>query len=125
MQKPHCRPWHSANACCTGPSEPSALVSPSTVVISQSTAETANIRHDRIGRPSTRIVQAPHTPCSQPTCVPVSPRSWRSASESSRRAGTETSWVTPLTDEAYVVELLGHAAASITRRVSTRTSWAR
>ena len=34
MQKPHCRPWHSANACCTGPSEPSALVSPSTVVIS-------------------------------------------------------------------------------------------
>ena len=50
VQKPHCRPWHSANACCTGPSEPSGPASPSTVVISQSTAETANIRHDRTGR---------------------------------------------------------------------------
>ena len=28
MQKPHCRPWHSRNACCTGPSEPSGLVEP-------------------------------------------------------------------------------------------------
>ena len=30
------------------------LVSPSTVVISWSAAETANIRHERIGRPSTQ-----------------------------------------------------------------------
>ena len=75
VQKPHCSPWHSANACCTGPSEPSALVRPSTVVISQSTADTANIRHDRIGRPSTSTVHAPQTPCSQPTWVPVRPTS--------------------------------------------------
>ena len=33
--------------------------------------------HERAGSPSNRIVQAPQTPCSQPTCVPVSPRSWR------------------------------------------------
>ena len=32
-----------------------------------------------------------------PTCVPVSPQSCRSASESSRRAGTCTSWTEPLT----------------------------
>ena len=37
VQKPHCRPWHSLNACCTGPSEPSRRsASPSTVVISAS-----------------------------------------------------------------------------------------
>ena len=35
MQKPHCSPWHSRNACCTGPSAPSGAVSPSTVVISR------------------------------------------------------------------------------------------
>ena len=28
----------------------------------------------RTGAPSTSTVQAPHTPCSQPTCVPVEPQ---------------------------------------------------
>jgi hypothetical protein len=97
VQKPHCRPWHSANACWTGPREPSDRVSPSTVVISVPTADTANIRHARTGSPSTSTVQAPQTPCSQPTWVPVSPRSWRSASDSSRRAGTVTWCATPFT----------------------------
>ena len=42
------------------------------MVISWSCAVTANIRHERIGWPSTSTVQAPQTPCSQPTWVPVS-----------------------------------------------------
>ena len=33
-------------------------------------------------------VQAPQTPCSQPTWVPVRPASWRMKSESSRRGST-------------------------------------
>ena len=33
----------------------------------------ASIRHARMGSPSSWTVQAPHTPCSQPTCVPVRP----------------------------------------------------
>ncbi len=33
VQKPHCRPWHSRNACCTGCMS-AGVPRPSTVVIS-------------------------------------------------------------------------------------------
>ena len=62
------------------------LPSPSTVVTSRPCAWTANIRHERTGSPSTRTVHAPQTPCSQPTCVPVKPRSWRRKSLNRVRA---------------------------------------
>ena len=97
VQKPHCSPWHSANACCTGLIASGSLPMPSTVVIAWACADTANIRHERIGWPSTSTVQAPHTPCSQPTCVPVRARSWRRKSDSSRRAGARAERTTPLT----------------------------
>ena len=88
VQNPHCSPWHSMKACCTGlivvvvafvvvfvpvkVAVPLSVAStraanPSTVVISSSWAVTANIRHESIGAPSTRTVQAPQTPCSHPT----------------------------------------------------------
>src|SRR5262249_17949269 len=76
---------------------PSGSVSPSTVVISQLSALTVSIRQDLVATPSTRTVHAPQTPCSQPTCVPVSLRSWRRQSERSRRAGTVTVWTMPFT----------------------------
>ena len=44
---------------------------PSTVRTSRPSALTASIRQERMGRPSINTVQAPQTPCSQPTCVPV------------------------------------------------------
>ena len=69
-------------------SSPGAGARPSTVVISCPSACTANIRHERTGAPSRRTVQAPQTPCSQPTCVPVRPSSWRRKSDSSRRGST-------------------------------------
>ena len=49
VQKPHCSPWHSANACCTGLIASGSLPMPSTVVISWACAVTANIRQERIG----------------------------------------------------------------------------
>src|SRR3954465_8401085 len=102
VQNPHCRAWHSRKASCTGcsicPPCPSSVASPPTLCSWCPSAWPASIRHERIGRPSTSTVHAPHTPCSQPTCVPVSPRSWRSTSDSSRRAGTRTSRVAPLTE---------------------------
>ena len=50
VQKPHCRPWHSRKACCTGPSSPSGRPSPSTVVTVVAWPRvTANIRHERTG----------------------------------------------------------------------------
>ena len=61
---------------------------PSTVRTSLPWAWTANIRQERTGSPSTWTVQAPQTPCSHPTWVPVSPASWRMKSESSSRGST-------------------------------------
>ena len=46
--------------------------SPSMVCMLAPCACTASIRQDRTMSPSTRTVQAPQTPCSQPTWVPVS-----------------------------------------------------
>ena len=67
---------------------------------------TASIRQDRIGRPSTSTVQAPHTPCSHPTCVPVSRRSCRRKSDSSRRAGTDAGRQHPVDVQHHVVQRL-------------------
>ena len=70
---------------------PAPGASPSTVVSSWPSACTASIRQERTGSPSSSTVQAPHTPCSQPTWVPVRPSSWRRKSESSRRGSTSRS----------------------------------
>jgi hypothetical protein len=35
------------------------------------------MRQERAGTPSICIVEAPQTLCSQPTCVPVAPNTWR------------------------------------------------
>src|SRR3954470_4299117 len=101
VQNPHCSAWHSRNAswtgCSTCPPRPSSRASPSTVVTDAPSTWTASTRQERTGAPSTSTVQAPQTPCSQPTWVPVSPRSCRSASDSSRRTGTVASRGTPFT----------------------------
>src|SRR5262249_60139912 len=41
VQKPHCKPWFSRNACCTTPREPSSLTTPSAVVTARPLAWTA------------------------------------------------------------------------------------
>ena len=61
----------SRNACCSG-CRVSPSARPSTVTTSLPSACTASIRQERTGSPSTSTVHAPHTPCSQPRCVPVS-----------------------------------------------------
>src|SRR5690606_21950776 len=57
----------------------------------------ANTRQERIGLPSTMTVQAPHTPCSHPTCVPVRPQSSRRVSASVLRCSTTTRCFSPFT----------------------------
>ena len=49
-----------------------ARPAPSIVSTRQPSAWAASIRQPRTSAPSTRTVHAPHTPCSQPTCEPVS-----------------------------------------------------
>jgi hypothetical protein len=58
---------------------------------------TASSRQLRALSPSTSTVQAPQTPCSQPTWVPVRPRSSRRKSLSERRTSTTRSTACPFT----------------------------
>src|SRR5215510_5958526 len=53
-------------------------------------------RHERIGFSSTRTVQVPHSPSSQPCLVPVSPRSSRSTSSNVLWGKNATSTSSPL-----------------------------
>ena len=73
VQKPHCRPWWSWNACWITLSEPSGFAMPSMVVTSRPSQSTANIRQEFTELPSTRIVQVPHCAMPQPNFVPVRP----------------------------------------------------
>ena len=79
VQNPHCRASCRMNASCTGCSRPSSA-RPSMVVTRRLSHCAASIRHDSTRLPSSKIVQAPHAPWSQPFLVPVSPRWSRSAS---------------------------------------------
>ena len=90
-------------------SVPSGGRSPRSVVTSAPSACTANIRHDRTASPSTSTVHAPHTPCSQPRCVPVSAQSSRRKSASVLRASTAPRCRSPLTVSSTA---LSHCAAS-------------
>ena len=58
---------------------------------------TARVRQDRTISPFTRTVQAPQTPCSQPTCVPVRCRCSRRKSARLRRGRTCATTASPLT----------------------------
>src|SRR5215470_1846625 len=71
------------------------------VVSSWPFACTASIRQERTGMPSSCTVQAPQTPCSQPTCVPARSNSWRRKSLSSIRPSTPPRrYSVPLTESA-------------------------
>src|SRR5205814_180051 len=89
VQKPHCtacRRWKlSRSAAMTGSSR-----KPSSEWIWRSSQAAASIRQARAGMPSTRTVQAPHTPCSQPRCVAVRLCRSRSRSASDRRGATSS-----------------------------------
>src|SRR5262249_111335 len=75
----------------------SSLDRPSIVTISTPSACAASIRQERTATPSTITVQAPHTPCSQPTCVPVSFSSRRRQSARLVRGSRFTSTRSPFT----------------------------
>ena len=96
VQKPHCSAWWRRNASCSTERRPGSGARPSTVRIVAPSACTASVRQARAGAPSISMVQAPHTPCSQPTWVPVAPSSWRRKSVSSMRGSASPSTARPL-----------------------------
>ena len=83
---------------------------------------TASIRQPRTTTPSTRTVQAPQTPCSQPTWLPVSARSSRRKSTSVLRASTRLAHVLAVDGERDVVEALAHARLPSVARATRRSS---
>src|ERR1700682_4338445 len=95
VQKPHCRPCSSQNACCRG-CKVVPLARPSMVVISAPSAWTAKMVQDLTLCPSTSTVHAPQLLVPQPTWVPVSPASSRMYCTSSSRGSTSCSCLAPL-----------------------------
>ena len=96
VQKPHCSALRSRNAACRSAISPLSD-NPSMVSTDALCACTASIRQERTISPLTRTVHAPHTPCSQPTCVPVSFRCSRRKSARLSRGSTCASTRSPLT----------------------------
>src|ERR1051326_3005280 len=96
VQKPHCNAWCLRKLFCSGVRS-STLESPSTVTTLAPSACTASIRQERTAAPSTRTVQAPHTPCSQPIWVPGRRNLARTQSAQVRRGPTSSSTLLPLT----------------------------
>src|SRR6202045_2582546 len=74
-----------------------SAASPSTVMTVWPSACAASIRQERTATPSKIPVQAPHSPCSQPTCVPASRRSCRRKSLSRSRDSTWRRYCAPFT----------------------------
>ncbi len=84
---------------------------------------TANSRHERTGSPLNRIVQAPHTPCSQPTWVPVSPRSSRRKSVKSLRGSTSPRVLAAVDRQAHLSIL--HREGPRTDTAARSAAWTR
>ena len=88
VQKPHCRPWWSWNACCSATSVPSGSASPSTVSASDRPPGRRTSGTSAPSRRRARTLQLPQKPFSQARCVPVRSRSSRRKSASVRRGST-------------------------------------
>ena len=110
VQKPHCRPWFSWNACCMGCSVVPED-SPSMVVTRAPAARAASMVQDFTATPSTSTRQAPHCEVSQPIWVPVR-RRW------SRRIFDQKRAVLDLGRDGLAVD--GHRGRRTRRRLSVQ-----
>ena len=80
---------------------------PSTVVTSWPSACAAETRQEQTGCPSNKTVQAPQSPASQPTFVPVRPKRSRRTRDSRSAGGTATDTLRPLTTKLRSACALG------------------
>src|SRR3990172_3163015 len=94
VQNPHCTAHLSTKPFFTASAFGSAA-SPSMVTTSRPLQSTANSRQELSDAPSTRIVQAPHSPSPQPYFVPVNPSTSRSISRALISTGTVALRATP------------------------------
>ena len=102
VQIPHwAAPWRW-NESWRAASRPPASTSPSTVMTSRPATCPTGVMQEHTCRPSSNTVQAPQSPASQPTLVPVSARSSRSTWTSLRIGSTPTSAGFPLSVNAII-----------------------
>jgi len=95
-QYPHCGTSRSFQAATTRGPDASAET-PSIVVIAASPTDPTGVWHERTGCPSSRTVQAPHSPAPQPNFVPGMCRSSRRTQSNGLSGSAETSWLDWLT----------------------------
>src|SRR3954463_912954 len=93
--EPHRGTSRLAHAACTF-LPTSVAPTPSMVVIFLPPAADNGVLQERIGLPSKRTVQAPHSAAPQPNLVPVMPRVSRSTQRSGVLGSASTSRVLPL-----------------------------
>jgi hypothetical protein len=122
VQAPHCAaPWTRKEVCkrlCMG----DRLARPSTVVTSHPATCPAATRQAHTGSPSSNTVQAPQSPASQPTFVPVRPRSSRNTRERRRLPVTLTSTLRPLMEKEMSCDSIGDVGVCVATSGSPHTS---
>src|SRR5690348_343017 len=125
VQAPHCAaPWTRKEVCkrlCMG----DRLARPSTVVTSHPATWPAATRQAHTGSPSSSTVQAPQSPASQPTFVPVRPRSSRNTRERRRLPATLTSTLRPLTEKEMSCDCTGDVGVCAATSGSPHASFQR
>src|SRR5579872_1560178 len=113
VQMPHCAaPWRKKESC-RRPNSGGRARNPSTVVISQPSAWPVATRHAVTGSPSSSTVQAPQSPASHPTLVPLSPRFSRSTFDSRSTGLTANSTACPFTVKLSRVPVLAFGVSTV------------
>jgi len=114
-QKPHWIAPASTKARWAGWSVPSTPPSPSMVVTSRPSSRAAGSRQELTASPSTRMVQAPHSPSPQPILVPVSSSLSRSSSAAGSKGRAWTLTRSPLTVKVIIMFMGGPGGVQWTR----------
>ena len=119
---PACRcriaPRHGAGRRAAARRPCGVAARPSTVVTARPAAWASGTRQAQAWAPSSSTVQAPQSPASQPTLVPVRPSWSRSTALSRVAAAAATAWAVPFTVSrmAWAVMPRPRSAASVPRR---------
>src|ERR1041385_6828719 len=114
VQYPHCKAPAERNASWTGCNRPFCSRLSIVGIRFVPTLPTA-VKHERVGTPSSRTVQAPHCPSPQPYLDPVRSRSSRSTLRSVRSESASVGNVRPFTCNSLIVDigsLIGDNCAS-------------
>ena len=113
VQMPHCAAPCRRKEFCKRSKIGARSASPSTVVISQPSTCPAAIKHEQTCSPSSKTVQAPQSPASQPTLVPARPSDSRKTRDNLSVGETAGLTLFPLTEKWIVVKAWASEASVV------------